>query len=93
MYLRHRRSLIVPLVLLAILVVPATLDQTRVYALVSWPVVLWTVLWASQHEDLGMLRRLSAVTLLAGFVLPRIIVWSPGNYTSSIGRLVMWTLP
>jgi hypothetical protein len=98
-YLRHRRSLRVPALLLVALVAPVfvTLDQTRVYALVSWPVVLWAVLWATRDADAGddpaVVRRLLTITLLLGLVLPRIMVWESNTYASSIRLLTSWLAP
>lgn len=91
-YLRHRRELLVALGLLVLFVIPAVLalDETRVYALITWPVVLWVVLWICCNEDEMLVRRLATVTLLLGVLLPRVIVWEGRTYTSSLRLLVRW---
>lgn len=93
-YLRHRRELLVPLGLLVAFVLPALLsfDQTRVYALVTWPVVLWTVLWACRNEEEALIRRLATIAVLLGLLLPRAMVWEGRVYTSSLRHLVDWLL-
>lgn len=91
-HLRHLRTLVLPLGLLVAFVAPAalSLDQTRVYALTTWPVVLWVVLWAARNEDEGLLRSLTLMTLILGVLLPRVIVWEGRTYTSSLRLLVGW---
>lgn len=93
-YLRHRRELLVPLGVLVAFVLPAlvSFDQTRVYALVTWPVVLWTVLWACRNEEEALIRRLATIAVLLGLLLPRVMVWEGRIYTSSLRLLVNWLL-
>jgi hypothetical protein len=57
------------------LVTVVTLDETRVFALLTWPLVLWLTLLAVRRLEPGTLRRLTALTFLAALVLPRIIVF------------------
>lgn len=93
-HVRNFRKLLIPLGLLVAFVAPAVLavDQTRVYALVTWPVVLWTVLWACRNEDEGLVRRLATIALYLGLLLPRVIVWEGRIYTSSLRLLMNWLL-
>jgi len=73
--------------------VATSLDETRVYALISWPVLLWLTLWAVRRECAAVARRLVAITLLAGVVLPRVIVWEANIYASSARLMFGWLIP
>lgn len=63
------------LALAAVAVTVVTLDETRVYALLTWPLVLWLGLEATRRLDTGLVRRLTAVTFLVAVVVPRIVVF------------------
>jgi hypothetical protein len=48
----------------------ATIDQTRVFAVLSWPLVLWALRWSVEHFGEGVVRRLAACCLLLGVLVP-----------------------
>ena len=52
-------------------------DETRVFALVTWPAVLWLCLRAVEVVPADLLRRVTAVTVVAATVVPR--VWVEGG--------------
>lgn len=58
------------------------LDPTRVFALVSWPLVLFVV---TRMPDL----RLAVWCVLAGVLIPRLIVWDGGVIASGFHRLLI----
>jgi hypothetical protein len=58
------------------------LDTTRVFALISWPLVLFAV---TRVPKIG----LAVWCLLVGLVVPRIIVWDGGIIASGFHRLLV----
>lgn len=73
---RHRATrAAVAFALAAGAVTVVTLDETRVYALLTWPLVLWLALEAARRLDTAAVRRLTAVCFLAAVVVPRIVVF------------------
>ncbi len=68
--------------LLAAAVTVLALDTTRVFALVSWPLVLFAV---TRAPDV----RLAVWCLMAGIVIPRFIVWDGGVFSSGFHRLLV----
>jgi hypothetical protein len=71
--------------LLAAGVTVLSLDPTRVFALVSWPLVLFAV---TRTADV----RLAVWCLLLGIVIPRVIVWDGGVIASGFHRLLLGAL-
>jgi len=68
-----RASIVLASVAGAVTVV--TLDETRVFALLTWPLVLWLTVHAARTFDTRLVRRVTAVTFVAALVLPRVIVF------------------
>ena len=62
-----------------------TYDETRVFALLTWPVVLWLSLYALRRFDPRLVRHVTAVTFLAAIVLPRITVFGGAVAGSALG--------
>lgn len=52
-------------------------DQTRVFALVMWPGVLWLCVQATERLPAPLLRRVTAITFLAAVAIPRL--WIQGG--------------
>jgi|GEM_PF-5661853 len=50
-------------------------DQTRVFAAISWPLVLTVVLWAAERSRTTAIRALTVGTLASAALLPGFIVW------------------
>jgi len=61
--------------LVAGLVTTVTLDETRVFALLTWPLVLWLAVHATRTFDAKLVRRVTALTFVAAVVVPRVIVF------------------
>jgi len=68
--------------LLAAITALATLDPTRVFALVSWPLVVFAV---TRRADL----RAGAWVMLAALVIPRVLVWEGGVIASGFHHLLV----
>ena len=54
-----------------------SLDETRVFALATWPAVLFASVWATQASDLRRLRTITAAVVVAAVVVPR--TWIEGG--------------
>ena len=76
-----RRAMIASALLAAVTTL-ATLDSTRVFALVSWPLVVFAV---TRAPDL----RAGAWVMLAALVIPRVLVWEGGVIASGFHRLLV----
>lgn len=76
---RNRRVLVVTQ-FVATLPVLLTSDLTRVYAIVTWPIVVFTVLYWSEHPDRAMVRRWAVWLLLAAMFIPRVNI----NYLGDV---------
>ncbi len=70
-----------------------TYDMSRVFALVSWPLLLATACWVAREYRTQELHRLAAVTLLAGLMLPKVLVGAGGLYGPAYAELVNWVRP
>ena len=73
----------------AILTIPVlvALDSTRVYALLTWPLVMGCVLWWSEQPS-ERVRRGVPLLLVSAIVVPRVVLWDSAIYVSSWGRLL-----
>lgn len=56
-----------------------TLDTTRVWALLTWPVVLALCYWVTQRDSVQV-RRVALCLVLLACVIPRANVWSGGAF-------------
>lgn len=63
-----------------------TLDVTRVYALITWPIVMVCVMWAASQPE-TQIRRWAVLLAGTSLVVPRVIV-AGGVVVSSWGRLL-----
>jgi hypothetical protein len=45
-------------------------DETRVFALLSWPIMLWTIRWAVANLRPDHLKRVALWCLLVGLLVP-----------------------
>lgn len=71
-----RARVVVVAVLLAALVPTAlSLDQTRVFAILTWPVVMALVLDHADRNAPTSIRRLATATLILAAIVPGIVVW------------------
>lgn len=71
--LSRARRLAITFLLVNVALVAATIvtrDQTRVFAMVSWPVVTWALLWGIENLSTHTLRRVIAVSFVLAVVLP-----------------------
>ena len=67
-----------------------TLDQTRVAAILTWPLVMGAVIVAARDlEGRALLRKLAVACFLLGLVVPRVIVWEGKIHTSSASFTAM----
>lgn len=70
-----------------------TVDQTRVFALVSWPALLLMLTWAARTIEPAAFVRALSWTLLAGLLLPVRIVVQAGRVLGSASSLLFgWLL-
>jgi hypothetical protein len=67
-----------------------TLDTTRVFALVTFPVVLVLIGHAVRTLPRQTLDRVLAIVLVAGALYPHIVVWEGHSYVSSLSRTIDW---
>ncbi|MEA3020355.1 MAG: hypothetical protein QOI47_1879 [Actinomycetota bacterium] len=67
-----------------------TLDTTRVFSIVSMPVVIVLIGYASTTVSRPALERILLVAVAAGLLYPHVVVWEGNIYVSSIGRSVRW---
>ena len=51
-----------------------TNDETRVFALLMWPVTLWFALYSTRAFSTPLVRRVTALTFVAAVLLPRLAV-------------------
>jgi hypothetical protein len=65
-----------------------TVDQTRVFALVSWPTLLLMIVWAARTIEPAAFMRVLAWTLLAGLLVPVRIVVQAGRVLGSASSLL-----
>ena len=67
-----------------------TLDQTRVAAILTWPLLVGAVIVAVREiENRVLLRQLAAACFLLGMIVPRVIVWEGQVHTSAASFTVM----
>lgn len=71
---------------IAALITVFVLDETRVFALIAWPTVLWLSVRACQVVPEPLLRRATAITFLLAVTIPRIVVWQGTTYASAWPR-------
>jgi hypothetical protein len=73
------------IVALVVAVIPCALgeDQTRVYALVTWPLLLAIVLRAGPLLSGAQRRRANGLSLVAGLIIPPIYIWAGTAYLSN----------
>lgn len=76
---------------LAVMLVPAiyTHDQTRVYAVLSWPILLALTLFVERRATEEEIRMLSGRTLLAVLVLPVVFVFQVRSVWP-LGTAALW---
>lgn len=67
----------------ATLITLFVLDETRVFALIVWPSVLWLSVRACRVVPEPLLRRATAITFLLAVAIPRIVVWQGASYVSA----------
>jgi hypothetical protein len=74
----------------AALTVPVllTFDMTRVYALVTWPILIATCVWAANHTDEAKMRQWTVYLAGLALVVPHIMFWYEGVYVSSWDRFL-----
>ncbi len=66
------------------------LDQTRVAALVTWPLLAGAIIVAAREiEGRLVLKKLAVACFLLGLVVPRVIVWEGRIHTSSASFTAM----
>lgn len=63
-------------------------DQTRIAALVSFPLLLWFVLRSTREVQPATLRTSTAVVFLFALAIPRVVVQAGSAYVSHIGVLL-----
>lgn len=77
----HRQLLIFLAILISFGVTFLSLDQTRVFSLMSWPLLLVLVnKWSSQEESEQSQKRFMVVLLLAALLLPKVVIWDGKPY-------------
>jgi hypothetical protein len=82
--------------ILAFITILFTLDQTRVFALVIFPV--WLLLITSpaflglEAQEREFFKRLFAYSLIAGLLVPRIVVWDGNIYSSVFFQSITYVL-
>jgi len=68
-------------------------DTTRVFALLSWPLLTWSVLlilgWERDEgaASYGELRRFLSAVLIAGLLVPRLLVWNGSIVFSNVWEM------
>lgn len=72
---RRDRLVLVGVMVAALMVTLATFDLTRVYANLTWPVVVFAVIWFSTRAA-EVARRYAAPVLAAAFLVPRVHVFA-----------------
>jgi hypothetical protein len=66
------------------------LDQTRVAALLTWPLLVGAVIVAARDIDgRELLKKLAVACFLLGMIVPRVIVWEGRVHTSSASFTAM----
>lgn len=68
--------------------VPVVLDTTRVYALITWPIIVGGAVWWSKHDDDVDVVRWAIVLFVCALVVPRLVVWDGSAYTSGWGTFL-----
>jgi hypothetical protein len=71
---RRMRAVLFGSALLCAAVTAASTDQTRIFALVSLPLLLWFVARACELVPPATLRRVTTITFIAAVLLPRMVV-------------------
>ena len=76
-HLPSARARIVAIGVLVAALVPTALalDQTRVFAVLTWPIVLVLLVDHAVRSDAAAVRRLSLITLGVAAIVPGIVVW------------------
>lgn len=93
-HLRRRQRLIFTAVLVSMVIVTIfTLDTTRVFAIVSMPVVIVLIGYCSTRVQRPTLNRILLVTVVAGLTYPHLVVWGDRIYVSSIAHSISWLAP
>ena len=86
---RRRERIVVLISALACVgVTIVSVDQSRIAALVSLPLVLWFVLRSARDVDAETLRASTSLALLLAVVLPRVVVQAGGTYVSHVGAVL-----
>ena len=62
--------------------VPMTLsyDHSRVFAIITWPMLVAMVVWAGEHVDPSGVRRVVRLVLPVGIIVPAVLVGTPQLY-------------
>jgi hypothetical protein len=82
------RTILMVAVVLSGLMVAGTYDETRVWGLLTWLVVLTTVLWAVKTLSASSLRRATSVTFLAAVAIPPITIYAGVPIISKLGDII-----
>lgn len=89
LHAERRRALTVGALQFALLApVALTLDSTRVWALMSWPVVVHVLLSMVVVVERECLRLWSTLLFLTAVVVPRVVVWEGSVVVSNYRRMV-----
>lgn len=75
---RDRRAFVALAFLAAALPVMLTFDIGRVFRVVTWPIVMLTILYAAQHTDRRLVQRGALLLLIASVFVPQVEIWQRG---------------
>ena len=71
----RERIVVITLLVLCLVPVAFSLDQSRVYAVLSWPIVMVVLLRHARRTEDSDVERLSVLTLGLAALFPGIFVW------------------
>ena len=72
---RRSRAVVVGVLLAALVPTALSLDETRVFAVLTWPVVMALLLDHAGRVDASAVRRLAGWTLALAAIVPGLFVW------------------
>lgn len=79
--------------LVAFLVAMLAYDQTRVFSIISWPILLAMACWTASRFDPVKVRHLTTLSLGAGLLIPTVLVGVGGLYGSAYFEILNWLRP
>ena len=71
----RERIVVITLLVLCLVPVAVSLDQSRVYAVLSWPIVMVVLMRYARRTEASDVERLSVLTLGLAALFPGIFVW------------------